>query len=260
MRRVGTFMLTPGESRRHLRNLHRRRQERRRSFVKDAMHYSRNWFLQANNNHELREVVGHEREATENFARYRHDDNEATWYLSTSKINDIPPLQRIPILEAQMERRWRVKGSSMDKLRDLIRSVECWEEAFTLGQISYFDSMPPEMKLTLSNYIDAIMHVSRNTSSNHHATISGLLRVADVCHTIRHPRQGDLLNMADSLVSQSEITEKSNAPIRLQSVKMPQSHPSEQGPKYFEKCEYRRPEGPPPPSLRHPFSNRLTRL
>ena len=124
---------------RFIRNLHRTRHARHKSLVRGAARerFSRKWFLFLGSNVDRHIVKSHELEATDNFARYANDARtESKFVLSTTRLENLPPIERYNALLHEIRFRWQVldRSRGADKLKLMLKAAECFEDlAHSLG-------------------------------------------------------------------------------------------------------------------------------
>ncbi|KAK7194062.1 hypothetical protein NESM_000318900 [Novymonas esmeraldas] len=173
--------------RRGLRNLHQYPHARYKSLVKDCRRFSRNWWLTAGNNHELVSEVGHEREATENLAVLRDDSDNDAYVLSTNRLEDLPPAERLNVLVEMMTARWRVKDSNRgyDKAKMLLKALECFSEMRLSGQVKVFDELPEPDQDTFLQYVEGCAQFAQSCSHSHPDAVAIVLRAAAICDDMR---------------------------------------------------------------------------
>ncbi|CAJ1993968.1 protein of unknown function - conserved [Leishmania donovani] len=173
--------------RRGLRNLHQYPHARYKSLVKDCHRFSRNWWLTAGNNYELVSEVGHEREATENFAVLRDDSDKDAYVLSTNRLEDLPPAERLNMLVALMTERWKVKDNNRgyDKAKMLLKALECFSEMRLSGQIKVFDELPEPDQDTFLQYVEGCAQFAQGCSHSHPDAVAMVLRAAEICDEMR---------------------------------------------------------------------------
>lgn len=166
-----------------LRNLHQYPKARYKSHVKDTQRFSRNWWLSAGNNHELVEDYGHEREATENFGELRNDSDRDKFLLSTQRLQDLPPAQRLDALTALMTMRFGVKDGDrgFDKAKLLLQSLECFSEMRLSGQIKVFAELPEPDQDTFLQYVEGCVKYAQAGSHSHPEAVAVMLRAAQIC-------------------------------------------------------------------------------
>ncbi|AIO02713.1 hypothetical protein LPMP_355830 [Leishmania panamensis] len=173
--------------RRGLRNLHQYPHARYKSLVKDCRRFSRNWWLTAGNNYELVSEVGHEREATENLAVLRDDSNNDAYVLSTNRLEDLPPAERLNVLVALMTERWKVKDNNRgyDKAKMLLKALECFSEMRLAGQIKVFDELPEADQDTFLQFVEGCAQFTQSCSHSHPDAVAIVLRAAVICDEMR---------------------------------------------------------------------------
>ncbi|KAG5490724.1 hypothetical protein JKF63_00846 [Porcisia hertigi] len=173
--------------RRGLRNLHQYPHARYKSLVKDCRRFSRNWWLKAGNNYELVSEVGHEREATENLAMLRDDSNNDAYVLSTNRLEDLPPAERLNVLVELMTKRWKVKDNNRgyDKAKMLLKALECFSEMRLSGQIKVFDELPEPDQDTFLQYVEGCAQYAQGCSHSHPDAVAIVLRAAAICDDMR---------------------------------------------------------------------------
>lgn len=173
--------------RRGLRNLHQYPHARYKSLVKDCHRFARNWWLTAGNNYELVSEVGHEREATENFAVLRDDSDNDAYVMSTNRLEDLPPAERLNVLVALMTERWKVKDNNRgyDKAKMLLKALECFSEMRLSGQIKVFDELPEPDQDTFLQYVEGCAQFAQGCSHSHPDAVAMVLRAAEICDEMR---------------------------------------------------------------------------
>ncbi|GET93667.1 hypothetical protein, conserved [Leishmania tarentolae] len=173
--------------RRGLRNLHQYPHARYKSLVKDCHRFSRNWWLKAGNNYELVSEAGHEREATENLAVLRDDSDNDAYVLSTNRLEDLPPAERLNVLVALMTERWKVKDNNRgyDKAKMLLKALECFSEMRLSGHIKVFDELPEPDQDTFLQYVEGCSQFAQGCSHSHPDAVAIVLRAAEICDEMR---------------------------------------------------------------------------
>jgi hypothetical protein len=173
--------------RRGIRNLHQYPHARYKSLVKDNRRFARNWFLSGGNNYELVSEVGHEREATENLATLRDDSDNDVYVLSTNKLEDLPPAERLNVLVELMRRRWKVRDNNrgFDKAKMLLKALECFSEMRQLGQIKEFRELPEPDQDTFLQYAEGCAKYAQGCSHSHPDAVAIVFRAAEICDEMR---------------------------------------------------------------------------
>lgn len=189
---------------RGIRNLHQYPHARYKSLVKDNRRFARNWFLTGGNNHELVSESGHEREATENFSTLRDDCDDDAYVLSTNKLEELPPAERLNVLVGLMRTRWKVRDNNrgFDKAKMLLKALECFSEMRQLGQIKVFNELvEPDQDIFLQ-YVEGCVKFAQGCSHSHPDAVAVVLRVAEICDEMRCAEK------RDELIHVSEVMAK----------------------------------------------------
>ncbi|CBH16020.1 hypothetical protein, conserved [Trypanosoma brucei gambiense DAL972] len=175
------------EQRAELRNLHQYPTARHKSLVKDRLRFARNWWLTGGNNYELVHEVGHEREATECFAEYAQDSSRDVYLMSTNRLSDLPPGDRLKAIVGLMRSRWEVKDANRgyDKAKLLLQALECFSEMKASGQIGDFNSLPEPDQDTFLQYVEGCSRFAQACSHSHPDAVRVLLRAAQICEEMR---------------------------------------------------------------------------
>lgn len=186
--------------RRGIRNLHQYPHARYKSLVKDNRRYARNWFLTGGNNYELVSEVGHEREATENFSTLRDDSDHDAYVLSTNKLEDLPPAERLNTIVELMRKRWKVRDNNrgFDKAKMLLTALECFSEMRQLGQVKVFMELPEPDQDTFLQYAEGCVKYAQACSHSHPDAVAVVLRAAEICDEMRcADKRDELLHISE---------------------------------------------------------------
>ena len=191
------------QSLRSLRNLHQRRHARHKSLTYDRRRYSRNWFLNGNNNFEVHETVAHEREATEMLAAYKCDDPRLweSLQLSTGKLEDLPARQRLDAITENMKYRWEVSdgGRGFDKAKMLLSALECFPEMLQTNQIGSFDDVNDATQDLFVQYVVALGKIATEAIPTHPNAVAMVIRAAEICDEFGCREQRDsMLQLAEN--------------------------------------------------------------
>nr|CCC94013.1 conserved hypothetical protein [Trypanosoma congolense IL3000] len=188
------------EQRAELRNLHQYTTARHKSLVKDRLRFSRNWWLTGGNNYELVHEVGHEREATECFTEYAQDSSNDVYLLSTNRLADLPPRDRLNALVGIMRSRWEVKDANRgyDKAKLLLQALECFSEMRALGEIGTFDALKEPDQDTFLQYVEGCARFAQACSHSHPNAVKVLLRAAQICDEMRcSSKRDEMIQVAE---------------------------------------------------------------
>lgn len=212
--------------RRGLRNLHQYPHARYKSLVKDCHRFSRNWWLTAGNNYEFVSEVGHEREATENFAVLRDDSDNDAYVLSTNRLEDLPPAERLNVLVALMTERWKVKDSNRgyDKAKMLLKALECFSEMRLSGQIKVFAELPEPDQDTFLQYVEGCAQFAQGCSHSHPDAVAMVLRAAEICDEMRCvDKREEMTHVAEVMARRLDRACASARPLETKAQLMPPS-------------------------------------
>ncbi|KAG5465892.1 hypothetical protein CUR178_00607 [Leishmania enriettii] len=212
--------------RRGLRNLHQYRHARYKSLVKDCRRFSRNWWLTAGNNYELVSEVGHEREATENLAVLRDDSDNDSFVLSTNRLEDLPPAERLNVLVALMTQRWKVKDNNrgFDKAKMLLKALECFSEMRLGGQIKVFEELPEPDQDTFLQYVEGCAQFAQGCSHSHPDAVAMVLRAAEICDEMRCvDKRDEMTHVAEKMAQRLDRAFASARPLETKAQLRPPS-------------------------------------
>jgi hypothetical protein len=168
--------------------------------VKERNKYSRNWFLQKGDNHELVETKAHEREAFENFGVYKNDFDNDRFVLSTSKLAELPAKERLGAIMMMMNERWKVKDGQrgFDKAKMALQAIECFAEMRELEQIPTFADMTDEDQDSFLLGVESCMQFAQRSFHQHPDAVAMMIRAADICDTLRcSEKRDEVLQMAE---------------------------------------------------------------
>lgn len=178
--------------------------------------------LQANNNYELVEHKGHEREATEMFGNYWLDSNRDHYVLSTTKLEDLPADQRLAALTSMMRHRWKVKDGNggYDKAKMMLSAVECFAELRQLGAIGVFAQLPEPDQDTFLQYVESLVQIAQKCVHRHPNAIAMILRAAVICDEMRcNDKRDEVLRVAERCthsLGKSYAFEREGQPLEVQ--------------------------------------------
>lgn len=212
--------------RRGIRNLHQYPHARYKSLVKDNRRFARNWFLTAGNNYELVSESGHEREATENFSTLRDDSNNDAYVLSTNKLEDLPPAERLNVLVELMRKRWKVRDDNrgFDKAKLLLKALECFSEMRQLGQIKAFNELPEPDQDTFLQYVEGCVKYAQACSHSHPDAVAVVLRAAEICDEMRcADKRDELLHISEVMAKRLDRAFASARPYATKAQLKPPS-------------------------------------
>lgn len=209
-----------------LRNLHQYSHARHKSLGKDFRRFSRNWWLTAGNNYELVSESGHEREATENFAELRDDSDKDAYVLSTNRLEDLPPAERLNVLVSLMTVRWKVKDNNRgyDKAKMLLKALECFSEMRALGQIKVFAELPEPDQDTFLQYVEGCAQFAQGCSHSHPDAIAIVLRAATICDEMRCvDKREEMTHVAEVMARRLDRAYSSARPLQTKAQLLPPS-------------------------------------
>lgn len=212
--------------RRGIRNLHQYPHARYKSLVKDTRRFSRNWFLTGGNNYELVSEAGHEREATENFAELRDDSDNDAYVLSTNKLEDLPPAQRLNVLVDMMRRRWKVRDNNrgFDKAKLLLQALECFSEMRQLNQIKVFDQLPEPDQDVFLQYVEGCAQYAQACSHSHPDAVAVVVRAAQICEEMRcADKRDEMLHISEVMARRLDRAYASARPYATKAQLLPMS-------------------------------------
>ena len=169
------------EQRRFIRNLHQYPKVRYRSVIRARFRFSRKWFLFGGNNWELHRVVGHELEAQCNFGVYKRDSALHPLKLSTSRLDDLPPVHRFNALLSMISRRWAVRDSfrSYDKMKLALQAAECCEDLCRAKQVRCCD-LPNEQQSMFLDALDSAVLLAERCVHSHPDAVAAIIRCAEI--------------------------------------------------------------------------------
>ncbi|KPI90575.1 hypothetical protein ABL78_0335 [Leptomonas seymouri] len=212
--------------RRGIRNLHQYPHARYKSLVKDCHRFARNWWLTAGNNYELVSEVGHEREATENFSTLRDDSDNDAYVLSTNRLEDLPPAERLNVLVELMRARWKVRDSNrgFDKSKLLLKALECFSEMRQLGQVKVFGELPEPDQDTFLQYVEGCVKYAQACSHSHPDAIAVVLRAAEICDEMRcGDKREELIHISEVMAKRLDRAYASARPYATKAQLNPMS-------------------------------------
>lgn len=162
--------------------------------------YSRKWMLYAGNNHELYEFRGHEREATEVFARYSRDSANDKFTFYTDDLNALPAVERLDAITKKMTRRWKVldKARGYDKMKLVLAALECFAEMLTVnGETRKWTELTAEGQDTFLEYCDALVTIAGRVFHDHPDAVAGMIRAAAIADLVgAHDKCANILRIA----------------------------------------------------------------
>ena len=194
---------TTTSQKRSIRNLHRNKQERYKSQVKNP-NYNRKWELLMNNNHELIEEKAHEREATENFARYRYDDSTRRFIRYISDPETLSSRRKYDYYYSILTSR---KGMTLPvKCMYALHALESFRDMAQEGEIASQYSKWKELEQ--NHFIWLVDHVLENARpilKTRHTAVAFAIRAAAICDELGCTEKRDnALSASESMVAQME--------------------------------------------------------
>ncbi|KPA81682.1 hypothetical protein ABB37_03990 [Leptomonas pyrrhocoris] len=210
--------------RRGIRNLHQYPHARYKSLVKDNRRFARNWWLTGGNNYELVSEVGHEREATENFSTLRDDSDNDAFVLSTNKLEDLPPAERLNTLVELMRVRWKVRDNNrgFDKAKLMLKALECFSEMRQLEQIKAFHELPEPDQDTFLQYVEGCVKYAQACSHSHPDAVAVVLRAAEICDEMRcTDKREELIHISEEMAKRLDRAYASARPYATKAQLLP---------------------------------------
>lgn len=166
--------------------------------------YNRKWELLMNNNHELIEEKAHEREATENFARYRYDDTTKRFIRYISDPETLPSRRRYDYYYSILTSR---KGMTLPiKSTYALHALEAFRDMAQEGEIA--SQYGKWKELEQNHFIWLVDHVLENTRpllKTRHTAVAFAIRAAAICDELGCSEKRDnALAASESMVAQME--------------------------------------------------------
>lgn len=166
--------------------------------VKNKHTFSKKWYLAAGNNFELSEEKGHEREAFQNFLRYKMDWGTMTIPHYVSDTKKLPPRQRYDFLYNLVQDR---KGlSAYTKNKYLLEALECFSEMKSLGEIGRYDEWEAIHQNHFIFVCDALLKNATSYAKVQHSAAATVIRAATICDEVGFAEKRDMcLNSAEHI-------------------------------------------------------------
>lgn len=188
---------------RSIRNLHRNKQERYKSQVKDSR-YNRSWELVMGDNNELILEKGHEREATENFARYLYDDTTKRYIRYVSDPETLSPKARYDYYYSVLSGR---KGMTFSvKCTYALKALESFVDMANCGDLaSSYDQWKALEQGHFVWLVDHVLENARPLLRFRHTAVAFAIRAAAICDELQcNEKRDHALSASESMVAQME--------------------------------------------------------
>eukprot|EP00759_Apiculatamorpha_spiralis_P055030 PhF_6_TR7217/c0_g1_i1/m.10784 len=156
-------------------------------------------------NNEVSEVIGHEREAFENFVVYKYSYANTQAIMYTQNLHDLPPKERLEAVLDQMQILWEKRTKDLmtraQKLRLASAALACFEDISKVHGLT-LQQMGPDYVQRFSDVVQSVVLLSGHVAPYQPECIASLLHAASVCDVVGDPHlRGVCFEAAQSLLA-----------------------------------------------------------